>query len=295
MEARSKRPTVDVVVPFVGSGEDLRAVAARMCRLEAGPGDTLTIVDNRPEPDPPAELASVRIVHAPERQSSYFARNRGASVGAAEWLVFMDADVEPPADLLDRYFADPVPDHVGVLAGAVVDEPLTPGAPQPAAARYAMLRAPMSQSVTMSGPWPYAQTANCAVRRTAFEEIGGFRDNVRSGGDADLCWRLQAAGWKLADRPAATATHRSRRTLGKLLRQRARHGAGAAWLRREHPGALPSAHWLGLVKWTFTSFAGALVAQVRGRHDDALVRAIDPLCGWAFELGRLFGNEVDAR
>jgi hypothetical protein len=81
----------------------------------------------------------------------------------------------------------------------------------------------------------------------------------------------------------------------KLLRQRARHGAGAAWLDREYPGAFPAARRLGLAKWTAQSFATAVRARLHGRSDDALMAAIEPFWVWAFELGRLFGNEVSDR
>jgi GT2 family glycosyltransferase len=130
------------------------------------------------------------------------------------------------------------------------------------------------------------------VRRLAFEEVGGFCDNVRSGGDADLCFRIKQAGWEIEARKRATAVHRSRRTLRKLVRQRARHGSGAAWLARRYPGSFPRARWLGLTKWTFTSLAGAALASARGRSDEAVVAAVEPLLKWAFELGRLLPNEV---
>ena len=108
----------------------------------------------------------------------------------------------------------------------------------------------MSQENTLHDPrWGYAQTANAAFRRTAFEEVGGFEEHARSGGDADLCFRLRAAGWELVYRPEAMVVHRNRTTLRSLLRQRARHGAGSAWLNRRNPLAsmantcLPGTTW----------------------------------------------------
>ena len=41
---------------------------------------------------------------------------------------------------------------------------------------------------------PYFPTANLAVRRAALEHVDGFRI-MPSGGDADLCWRVQLAGF----------------------------------------------------------------------------------------------------
>src|SRR3712207_3115704 len=97
------RPAVDVVVPFRGSADERRRLLETMGALELRDGDTLTIVDN--DPVAPPELGrDPRVVHAPELQTSYFARNRGAERGRAEWIVFLDADVLPQPGLLDGYF-----------------------------------------------------------------------------------------------------------------------------------------------------------------------------------------------
>jgi glycosyltransferase involved in cell wall biosynthesis len=292
------RPAVDVVVPFAGSGDELLRVSERLECLDLGAADTLTIVDNRPPGAAEARLTGVRsrLVRAPERQSSYHARNRGAAGGGGEWIVFLDADVTPPAELLDLYFEQAPAERTAVLAGGVLDEPLEGDSGSTAAARYAVLRDWMSQENSLgAGRWAYAQTANCAVRRRAFEAVGGFTSNLRSGGDGDLCFRLRAAGWELESRDRARVVHRSRRRLGAMLRQRARHGSGAAWLNRAHPGSFPRRNWPGLAKWTLQSFGSASLHALRGRRDDALLAVVDPLEQWAFEIGRLAPNEVRPR
>src|SRR3954469_7545645 len=141
------RETVDVVVPFAGTAAALRDLRGRVERLDRGPSDTLTIVENRPADAPDAGVPDV--MRAPERQSSYFARSQGARAGSAPWLLFLDADVDPPVDLVSSYFETPPDRRTAVLAGAVVDEPLEPGTPSAAATRFALLHASMSQSNTM--------------------------------------------------------------------------------------------------------------------------------------------------
>ena len=286
------RPAVDVVLPFRGSEADLGRVAARLATLALTPDDTLTIADNRPGAAD-ASRGAVRVLGAGERQTSYHARNRGVAAGSAPWLVFLDADVHAPPDLLDRYFARAPADTTGVLAGAVVDEEPTT---LTVATRYAYLKSSMSQEITLADDaWPFAQTANAAVRREAFVQVGGFEETVRSGGDADLCFRLRAAGWGLERREEAVVVHRNRTTVSRMLAQRARHGAGAAWLARRWPGALPRRRWPGLAWWSARRAAHGFAAAARGDRDEALLGLLDGPAVWAFELGRLIPNRPRPR
>lgn len=287
----SARPAVDVVVPFAGSPAALRALVARLEALRTRAGDTLTVVDNRGVGV--TGTGRVRVLVAARRRGSYHARNAGARAGAAPWLLFVDADVEPAHDLLDRLFEPPPGEQTGVLAGAVVDEPPPRGRRGPVALRYAWLKASMSQQTTLGhGEWAFAQTANCAVRRQAFADVGGFCDDARSGGDADLCFRLAAAGWRLESRPGATVLHRNRTGVARMLAQRARHGAGAAWLARRHPGAFPARRPAGLAWWGLRRAAAGLVAAARGDRDGALLGLLDGPAVWAFELGRRLPNRT---
>jgi mycofactocin glycosyltransferase len=284
------RPDVDVVVPFAGSARDLARVLARLATLDVGEHDSLTLADNRTSALPLAAPAGVRVVRATAERTSYHARNVGARAGTAPWLLFLDGDVEPPPDILDRYFEAEPADRTAVLAGAVVDEAPAGGA-SPLAVRYAHLKASMSQEITLGhGRWAFAQTANCAVRREAFDAVGGFAEGVRSGGDADLCFRLAAAGWELERRAQAAVVHRNRTSVPAMLAQRMRHGAGAAWLARRHPGAFPRRRWPGLAWWSVRRMTAGLVALARGDREAAVLGLLDGPAVWAFELGRLVPN-----
>jgi GT2 family glycosyltransferase len=291
LQAVSGRPSVDVVLPFRGSDEQLERVAERLAALVVQPGDTVTIADNRPGATDSAR-DHVHILGAGELQTSYHARNRAVARGTAPWVVFLDADVLPPPDLLAHYFDGTPGERVGVLAGAVVDE----DASATPAARYAWLKASMSQEITLAHDgWAFAQTANAAVRRAAFVQVGGFEERVRSGGDADLCFRIRASGWKLERRDGAAVVHHNRQTVPRMLAQRARHGAGAAWLAQRWPGALPRRRWPGLVLWGARRAAQGVVAAARGDRDAALLGLLDGPAVWAFELGRLIPNRPRPR
>jgi GT2 family glycosyltransferase len=287
------RPSVDVVLPFRGSDEQLGQVVRRLDALILRSGDTITVCDNRPGAAGAPDRGSVRIIAAGELQTSYHARNRGVAQGTAAWIVFLDADVIPAPDLLDCYFRRPPGERAGILAGTVVDEEPAAGA---AAARYAWLKSSMSQEITLAGDeWAFAQTANAAVRRAAFDQVGGFEQRVRSGGDADLCFRIRAAGWTLERREEAAVVHRNRQTVPRMLAQRGRHGAGAAWLSQRWPGALPRRRWPGLAWWSLRRATHGLCAAVRRDRDGALLGLLDGPAVWAFELGRLIPNRPRPR
>ncbi len=287
------RPTVDVVVPFRGEPARLEELRGRLVGLRLGAGDSIVVVDNEPtrEFSERARDAVVPVVRATERATPGYARNRGAALGKAEWLVFIDADTSPSPDLLDAYFDPPPRTDTALLGGGVLDEAVPAGAG--AAARYQYLRGAMSQQDTYRhGRWGYPKTANAACRRAAFEAVGGFAAGIRAGEDADLAYRLRNGGWGVERRDAATVVHRSRQTARDFLLQKLLHGAGGAWLERSYPGSHPSRRTAGLAWWGMRAVAAGLAAAVWERDRDRAVWAVfDPLDLIVWELGRALPNE----
>jgi len=80
---------------------------------------------------------------------------------------------------------------------------------------------------------PYFPTACLTVRREALDAADGFRI-VDSGGDADLCWRIQLAGMReIIEITEPVMDWRPRATVRSLLQQWAKYGRSTAWLRHE--------------------------------------------------------------
>ncbi len=278
-----------MIVPFLGDSAALDRLLETLQRLELDDADEVIVADNRGEAAADRVDGRVRLCAAAGIRSPGFARNRGAALAAGEWLVFIDADTVPSASLVADYF-DPAPaEDTAILAGAIVDFAASPAA----AARHSAERGQLSQSVTIERPGaPYAQTANCAVRRVAFTEVGGFAQDARAGEDADLCFRIAEAGWRLEVRPHATVQHRSRDSLVALLGQLARHGSGAAWLNRRYPGAFAPPRPGQLAARLGRNLAGAALAT--GRRDRAAARTalLELAEACAFEVGRLLPNHA---
>jgi len=276
---------VSVVIPFVGGGADAQRLGVALARLHRGPDDELIVVDNNARDVVSGALdGAVRVAHATRERSSYHARNVGARLARREWILFMDADCAPAPDLLDSYFFELIDERCGALAGRIIPPP----GQRALAARYARARAFLAIPQEPGGV-PTAPTGNILVRRAAFERVGGFEEGIRSGGDVDLCRRLQAAGFKLELRPGATVEHPHAESLVAYLRTVARYAAGARWLNRRYLGIAP--------RWPLWPELGRAVRDAgllwaRGDLDEASYRALDGLSLAAHNAGYRSSNST---
>lgn len=300
------RPEISVVVPFAGDAEDAERLARSLTQLELSEGDVLIVADNSAE-GCFREGAGVRVVRATRERSSYHARNAGAAVSRSErcltpairdsdatrgdegrWLVFTDSDCVPVPRLLDAYFAELPADDVGALAGTVRSDPRQAHF----LARYATDRGFLDQEGGLHTAEDAAATANLAVRAAAFEEIGGFAEGIRSGGDVDLCRRLVDAGWRIERRPDAVVTHLHRESLPDLMGSIARYAAGARWLNDRYPGSAPAWPLVPGLVHCGKDIAGNLAGR---RFEEAAFRGVDAMGMFAHAIGYRRSNEAKIR
>ena len=174
----------DVVIPSAG-----RASLARLLAALDSLHEHVVVVDDRARPaEPLAVPAGVRVVPGPARGPAA-ARNAGVRACGAEWVVFLDDDVEPQPGWAERLAADlaaAAPDVGGVQGRIAV--------PLPAARR------PTDWERNTRGletaRWA---TADMAYRRSALAAVGGFDERFPRAyrEDADLALRVTAAGWRI--------------------------------------------------------------------------------------------------
>lgn len=264
-----RRPAVSVVVPFAGSAAEARRVISMLETLATVPGDELILSDN--SGSAPMSAEGVSVVRATGEASASHARNIGAAAAGRDWLLFLDADVYAPVDLLDRFFAQPIAAGVGAVTGDIAGIPDT----RTLAARYGTARNFLGQRSHVNNPYrPRASSANLLVRQVAFEQIGGYTEGIWAAEDTDFTWRLQDAGWKLGFNPDAVVQHAYRRTLPGLGRQWRGYAAGARWLSERYPGFKPDPGLNRGVRLILHRFGiGAGVAfRADGRTGDAAPR-----------------------
>jgi GT2 family glycosyltransferase len=276
-------------MPFAGTAAQARTAIASLATLALGLGDKdeLILADNcgaALSQGRPAWPARVRVIDARGERSPAHARNAGAAASGddAEWILFVDADAVVPPGLLDRYFAEPIEDDVGAVAGAIAAAPLGPSAG--VAARYGAYKNFLNAEAHLAHPFmPRAAAANLLVRRAAFDAVGGFFEGLRAAEDTDFSWRLQRAGWTLVGRPEAAVEHRYRDSLPALRRQWRGYAAGRAWLRRRYDGFEPQPALLRAARKAMggtSDTAGGHPRSVEQRRGDDARQLTAPMTPW---------------
>ena len=189
--------------------------------------------------------ASVTVLDIPNGGLSA-ARNVGLEHAAGEIVAYTDGDVRVDPDWL-THLVQPFLTSDVVGAGG---PNLVPADDPPMA--QCIARAPGSPTQVMLDDRiaEHVPGCNMAFRRDALLEVGGFNPiYLRAGDDVDICWRLQARGWKIGFAPSALVWHRHRASLRAYWRQQVGYGEGESWLKPHHPDQFQGLHigWRGRI------------------------------------------------
>ena len=176
-----------VIVPafneeaYLGPTLDSIQAAAAQLRARSNVYIDTIVVDNKSE-DQTAAVArekGVRVVHEPV-QGIARARNAGARRAHGEVLVFIDADVSVPHDLLQEIHTAMIDPH---CVGGGVDVDYRP--------RRLAVRLYLRAWRVLGRLTGMVQGAAQFCRRSAFEEVVGYDEKVWIGEDVDFYWSLK--------------------------------------------------------------------------------------------------------
>ena len=174
------------------------------------------------------------------------ARNVGLEHAAGEIVAYTDGDVRVDPDWLTHLVRPFLTSDVVGAGGPN----LVPADDPPMA--QCIARAPGSPTQVMLDDRiaEHVPGCNMAFRRAALLAVGGFNPiYLRAGDDVDICWRLQARGWKIGFAPSALVWHRHRASLRAYWRQQVGYGEGESWLKPHHPDQFQGLHigWRGRI------------------------------------------------
>jgi GT2 family glycosyltransferase/DNA-binding beta-propeller fold protein YncE len=235
-------PRVSVVVCAYNAADTLED---NLCSLEQLTyPDYEIILINDGSRDRTAEIARrhqrVRVVEVANGGLSA-ARNLGLAEATGEIVAYTDADTRVDRDWL-TYLVRPFLTSNVVGSGG----PNVVPADDPPMAQC-IARAPGSPTHVLLDDRTAEHVPGCnmAFRRDALLAIGGFNPvYLRAGDDVDVCWRLQARGWKIGFASSALVWHHHRSTIGAYWRQQVGYGEGERWLMAHHPDKFLDGHML---------------------------------------------------
>ena len=235
-------PAISVVVPVYRQWHLVPGLLDGLRRQSVSAAEFEVILVDNASPDfvaPTHPAEHVTIVRC-DRPGSYAARNAGAKRARGALLVFTDADCVPSPGWLAAFQARGGVDRL--LAGRVE---VVPGSERPSLIEIFELVKGIPQDRYVAHG--YAATANLAVPRTVFEELGGFDGSRFSGGDAEFCRRAARAGRPVAYVPEAEVRHPARATWAEVATKARRVRGGQMVI--DTP-------------WRYRSFAGTLASPV---------------------------------
>ncbi len=175
-------------------------------------------------------LPHLLVVDASARRGASYARNVGARAASGEAFLFLDADDEIAPGYLPA-MADALAHH-DFVAAYRDSESLNAGW-----VRSSRHTHPYEGFRNFFGFLSHAGGNRMGVRRSIFESVGGFDENLPRGEDVDFCWRVQLAGTPLRLVPNATLRYRYRESLRGIFRQACLTGRGDALLYRRYRSA----------------------------------------------------------
>ena len=242
-ESVEKLLPISVIIPIYNGEKDLPQLIECL-EKQTYPQELVEylLVDNNSK-DRTSEILAEAAIKATEKginlqhlteskiQSSYAARNLGIRRSQYDILAFTDADCRPHPNWLKELIEPFSRAQIGIVVGEIIALMGNSILEQ-----YADNKELMSQKFLIEHSFcAYGQTANIAIRKQAFTEVGLFRPYLTTGGDADICWRIQReTKWQLKYAPQAIISHRHRSNFQTFRKQFHRYGCSNKYLHELH-------------------------------------------------------------
>ena len=211
--------TLSVIIPVCGSSSQLALCLSALAASTRQPDDVVVVDDGSgDEAGAVSDLAKehdARLVVLPMSRGPAAARNAGAALATGEVLMFLDADAVVHSNTL-RQVEEFLSGHeeFACVFGSYDAQPAVPG-------WVSWYRNLLHHYVHQRAAGEVASFwAGCgAVRRAAFEAVGGFNEGFRrpSVEDIELGWRLRAARYRIWLHPEIQVQHLKAWTFASML------------------------------------------------------------------------------
>lgn len=229
-------PSISVVIPCRNGARTLRAQIQALLEQETTAQFEIVVADNGSTDGTQALVAEmsvqdarVRLADASRSAGINTARNDGIRASRGDVVLLCDADDKVHAGWIEAYVAAfeggatcAGGGHIALLPDGTVLE-CSRG-----------LRSDDHNGV------PYPIGANCGFRRTVFDQLGGFDEELGGGGDEiDFFWRAATHGYETTYVPGALIDYAARASAAETFRQYRNYGRGRVALNTKHGYAAP--------------------------------------------------------
>jgi GT2 family glycosyltransferase len=214
------KPVLSIVVPTFNRRATLTRLLDALGQQTVAPGSVEVVVVDDGSTDGTVEMLHaydsdrvvVRVAGQPHRGPAA-ARNLGVELARAELIMFLDDDVVPQPDLVERHIAEHASDRDLVVIG-----PMRPPLswPRPAWIRWEEELLQVQYQELAEGKYACTPrqfyTANASLRRERFLAVGGFDSGFKRAEDVELAYRMRDTGARFVFLPHAGVTHYASRS-----------------------------------------------------------------------------------
>ena len=268
---------ISVIIPLLNAERTIAACIEGFLQQKVPPHEVILVDNNSCDRSPTiiqryVERSQGNFIYVVEpKKGPSFARNCGAKLAEGDILAFIDADCIPHPDWIDNISNAFDRSQVGAVAGRIIPASLESSL-EKFHALFTMKGLPEDQIfrefTLVEGGFP---TANLAVRKTLFEKIAGFDENLEIySEDYDLCARIYNAGFRIKYSNEICVYHKHRNSLTGTLRQSFGFGTGHACNLKKHfekmviievPGRrILTRHWKARLWLNFSSADKKMIA-----------------------------------
>ncbi|MGH8074545.1 MAG: glycosyltransferase [Lysobacter sp.] len=272
----SPAPRASIVIPVFNQFRHTLGCLRALASHPSAAAVEIIVIDDGSSDDTETALASVAGLRYHRRGSNggfIAACNDGAALARGEYLVFLNNDTAPQPGWLDALL-DTFSDHPN--AGLVGAQLLYPdGRLQEAGGvvfadgsgwNYGRFGAPDAPPHAFVREVDYCSGAALAVRKTLFDELGGFDARYAPAyyEDTDLAFAVRNAGFETLYQPAAQVVHDEGTTSGTDTR----HGPKAYQTRNR---SIFATRWQSVLADHLPVGAPPEIAALRQRHQTVLI------------------------